>query len=294
MTTLESVVGAVRTRSGAWNLARGLAFGAGCGALAWALGLPWLAALLIVAGGSVGFAHRLTEVDAARLIDTAAQLDGQLECAWDHRAESAPIALAQRERALAAFAARSDVRVVRPASPLWLLPLAAWAWPLTMSPRVPKPSPPRPAVASADSGAAGSATSAATPSSTIADAGATRSRATARKTDPDAGVAGDGGSGAGSPTAGGHRGGVGERAGDRSGGAAGRAKARIRAGVGPSLVVPRAAGVGVAGGAAGAAAAPLGRAPLDDVADPARPYPRRYRDVVTAWFDRDERGRQGK
>jgi len=292
---LQARVDGVRRHVGGWNAVRGGAVGGAVAAVAAAYGEPVGAAVMTLLGIALGASLRPGPRDAARRLDEAAELDGQVECAWDHLGRDTPMVLAQRRRALKALADRADLRVVRPPSPAWSLLLLSWAWPLLSTPgEVSDRSEPDHSIEAlaAARGAGGTDRADAHALRGAADAG---TRAVAHRMAPDAGATGDGGRGSGAPTTAGRRGGVGARAGERAGGAAGRAATDVRAGAGPELVVPRAAGVGVASPGTAprpqAGPGPIGRAPLDDVADPARPYPRRYHEVVSAWFGRDARGR---
>ncbi len=286
MNDLETPIEAVRNAEGRWRTLRALGLAAGSSALGWhldfaALGLAAGVALLLAAWWT-----RPSASAAARRLDRAAALDGALECAWDHRKGDDPILAAQRARALRALPADAAARATTRPSLLWALPAALWLLPAQEVRVAPEgsggpPSPGAPAPAAVD-GAEGARRGEA--------AKAARAAAKAARSEPDAGgSAGDAGpGGAGDPSATGVAGGVGARAGDRAGGHAGGAAIAPSPGEGPALVLPRAAGVGEGAGA-GAAASPAGRPPVDDVADPARPYPRRYREVVTAWFSLSER-----
>ncbi|MEZ4430956.1 MAG: hypothetical protein R3F65_00985 [bacterium] len=83
---------------------------------------------------------------------------------------------------------------------------------------------------------------------------------------------------------------MGFHAADERGGGSGRRRVPIRPGAGVDLAVPSAAGDAVAAMAPGRAVVGRTPPPPDAIADPARPYPGRYRGVIAAWFDRDARG----
>ncbi len=296
MSSLDERVAAVRRRAAGWNAVRGGALGAGVAAVAVGLGghPAWVAAA--AAGALVGWTLRPTPVDAARRLDRAAGLDGALECAWDNRSRDSAVARAQRRRAARGLEAQEEARVLgmavgRPRV-AWALPVTLWAW-VAVAP------PPGSAPEALSTGAHANAELGVTDPSegavaarpgVVPQPGAARAATAPPTVDAAVGAeAADGGAGAGPEGVRGRVGGVGTRAGDRSGGRSGATPIAAIPGEGPALLMPRAAGVGAPGGAMrGDGPSPLGRRPADDVADPARPYPRRYREVVTGWFDRGE------
>ncbi|MCB9524400.1 MAG: hypothetical protein H6702_13660 [Myxococcales bacterium] len=279
------------------GLARLAAWGApaigACGAAA-ALGLPSAlagAGALAAAAAALLWPTSLSAV--AQRIDAVGGLEGAVECAWDNRGSAEPIQTAQRSRALQAWDR---------AGPLWPAPVRwpaftlalIWIWPLSQ----PAPGP----VAGLGVGGSAPTPGAGVPRQAIPD---TQDAGPIAETAPDAGGRGaadpqrdggpppataDGGVG-GQPTAVGQAGGTGQQAGDRVGGGPGRVAASTPGSAGgPQVNLGRGAGdrAPADGPGVGAAPLPIGRAPLDDVADPARPYPPRYQRLIGRWFARKE------
>lgn len=283
MSALDAAVGGVRRAQRRRRALIGAAVGVGAaGVMAWA-GQPgvWVAGLVPVA---VAVGWPAPARAAAERLDAAAGLDAAVVCAWDHRARSGAMVEAQRAQALAGLAARGRVRAVPRPSPLWALCGLVWVGPLMAGGVEVEPA------ASGDgvlieAGEAPRAAEAATPA--VAEERGARAQASPPSADePDAGIAeGDGGPG-GQPTGVAERGGVGAEAADQRGVGAGRGEVAMRAGDGVGLRVPVAGGDAEASGEPGRAVVGRTPPPPDAIADPARPYPSRYRRVIAAWFDR--------
>lgn len=228
-------------------------------------------------------------VVGAREIDRAGGLEGAVECGWDHRTALTPMAVAQRRRVISRLGAAPIA--LRGPSPMWLLSLGLWALPFVIKP--PASSGGEVADAHRDR-AAGSNAPDGGPSQAQgpdggADGGVGAGRRTAKagtkgsaRRAEDAGVGERGQPGA--ATGQGTVGGVGSKAGDtaaagpsanRVGRRLGFSGLKIGRGRGPAKVVARGT----------ADAPPVAPTQLDDdVTDPARVYPARYRGVVGAYF----------
>lgn len=271
---VESAVAQVRARGGARRALVGAALGLAGGAVLAGVGGSVAWALLAALGAALGFASRASPVHAARWLDAQASQDGAIECAWDNRLRTTPHAVAQRARAAAALPPARPA--LGPAMAALTGALALWAWPLTQTPATVSP------VAQPENPAPGAPIPAETPQT--ADAGAGRTVAKAEPPTTDLGVSSDGGAG-GQQAATAKVGGVGLNAGDQPGD-------RVAVGEAPRLTNPGervAVGPGdIQSTARRAGVVPPGPIPagMDDIADPARAYPRRHRAVVTAWFDR--------
>lgn len=295
MSALEAAVGGVRRAQRRRRALIGAAVGVGAaGMMAWAgqsgawvaeawVAGVWVAGLTPVA---VAIGWPAPARAAAERLDAAAGLDAALVCAWDHRERGGAMVEAQRAQALAGLSARGRVRAVPRPSPLWALCGLVWLGPLMAGGVAVEPA----GVVGGDgvpieAGEAPRAAEAATP--VVAEERGARAQASPPSADePDAGIAeGDGGPG-GPPTGVAERGGVGAEAADQRGVGAGRGEVAMRAGDGVGLRVPVAGGDAVASGEAGRAVVGRTPPPPDAIADPARPYPSRYRRVIAAWFDR--------
>lgn len=285
---------------------RGAAIGLGLGAAGVALGAPVAVGLAL--GGSVAGVGGLWPAparSAVRRLDAAAGLDGALLCAWDHRDDDGPMHRAQRRRALAALAGRGDRPAVRAAPmpgwlwiagpALWLLPLLA---PVDGGPGV---DPGEQAAPDPGAEAVGAAAGVDAPEAPASPAEAEARARAAEGAAEDAGVVGDGGAGDGGAADGGGSGdsgaggavkripggAVGKAAGAQGGGGAGARSTPLVPGEGAPLILPAAAGDRDPGdGPAGRLVVGRTPPPPDAIADPARPYPSRYRPAIAAWFDR--------
>lgn len=288
---IAAVERALRRRTALRAGAAGLGVGA---LLALATGpAPGLAVGALAA--LVGYGWPVDRRAAVGRLDAAAGLDGALRCAWDHRDATDPMAAAQRRRAAADLDAAPAARAVPRPSPAWALAPLLWIAPLAGLGGPVEPAPAdRPEAPRADGPLAlGAAREAADPPEAAPDpvADDPAARARAGDTPPDAGPAdgapADGGEG-GAPTAIAERGAIGREAGDRAGGGAGATDVPLAAADGaPGLTLP------VARGSLAPGDGPTGRVvvgrtppPPDAIADPARPYPTRYRRAIAAWFDR--------
>ncbi len=275
--------------------------------LAWRRSAPALAVLggasgLLVAGGVTGWALLAVPLavawvaatwpswqTAAQELDRRGALEGALECAWDHRADPHPIAQAQQSRAVARAQslAQNEVKVSGP-SPAWALPLLLWATPLLIDTPPPEPNTAHSSGATdvgSDGGEALTDTS--PPDGGVAK---TRKAATTDRKRAAPNAEGDAGAAkAGASANGGEQGGVGKTPGSKAAYAAERA-AIERARAADELAVGRGHGPAAVVARGTADAPPVAPTDLDDdVTDPARVYPARYRKVVGAYFSRAKR-----
>ena len=224
---------------------------------------------------------------AARRMDAAAELNAEIECAWDHREETSAIHVAQRDRARARFAQASTGRVVPVPNLAWFLPAVLWfAVPTSTVPGVNEM-----ARSVADS-VTGSGSSTGTEGGDTAKTSPGESAATRATIQPPSQAQepkADGAPQTGQNVAGrGKTGGVGRQAGDRSGGRAGHREVKLGGQNGQAVAIGTALGVAGAGPVASGRAL-VGRSPPppDAIADPARRYPRRYHAAIAQWFDRE-------
>ncbi len=298
------VIGRMRRARALRGVSAGAAIGA---ALATATGaLPWLG--LAGLGAFVGLLWPLDPRDAVTRLDRAAGLDGALRCAWDHKDDAGPMSRAQQNQALAALEARRgvrgepapDVQAAPMPAPAWLLGAAAVILPFIFGPAAVAPTPA--VTGGAQSATAAQSPAAADPRPTVspsapAEAPAERDpRATAdepeSQNEPDGAVARapDAGRGSADGGVGGAvraEGVAGRAVGESGGGRAGARPVEARAGLGPALILPAATGDRAPGdGPAGRLVVGRTPPPPDAIADPARPYPSRYRRAIAAWFDR--------
>jgi hypothetical protein len=248
-------------------------------------GLPAVAALAGVAVVGAAWFWPRRPGRAIAGLEAAASLDGALACAWDHRTSAHPLHLAQRRRALRDLASREPVRPARRPSALWALPPLLWIGPILHGGTGPaRRSEPglTPAEVAAAAGQAPDEPPA--PPSPVTAPEAVAARATSDRApsgapeDADAGLGpgariGDAGTGGDdAPQVGGAD--KGGQAGQSSVTSAGRRGVALAEGTGAAVAL-----------ASGVVPGPV----RDDVADPARPYPRRFQPVITAWFDRARR-----
>lgn len=300
---LSAALRPVERRSRRASALRGASVGLAAGGIAALVGGPgWLA--LGLGGAAIGGLWPVDARAVAARLDAAAGLDGALRCAWDHRADGRPMARAQRRQALAALDARRaaiadppiHVRAAPAPAAGWLLgPLLA-ILPFVVPPAGAPPSAPGdPGAPEAAVGAPatepGAEVEPAAPEVAPAES---RAVAEAPEVDPDAGraeqpdagerrAAADGGAG-GAVRA---RGVAGSAVGESGGGPSSARPVTATPGEGPMLVLPAAAGDRPAGeGPAGRLVVGRTPPPPDAIADPARPYPSRYRQAIAAWFDR--------
>ena len=287
---LLRTVGRVRRTEMTWWAVRLASVAAGLGALAQLANVPggWLWSLAFVPivalwNGPDGHA-------AARRMDRAAGLDGEVECAWDHRDQTADIHVAQRDRARRHFARGLSGRVVPLPHLAWFAPALIW-FAVTETPGTP----------SMGQGTAQGEMAAAPPGEERARVSPTTSPKSGAVEKTDRAVASStprqpaDGPMRNERRAGGERvagtaktGGVGAQAGDRQGGRAGRREVALGGHPTDSIPLDAPSGAG-SDGARSTGRALAGRTPPppDAIADPARRYPRRYHTAIARWFDRD-------
>jgi len=206
-----------------------------------------------------------------RRLDRASTLEGALECAWDHRQRREPIFQAQRRRALRAFEAARPLQIERRPSVIWLLPLLLWTLPFDALEKGPATGERSSSPIQRERGAVQEAEGAKEEPLKESQEGAQHQ---ALQSAQDAGAErnkeSEAAKGSGDPQLQGRRGGVGKQAGDRQGP--------------PTLLISRERLK--AEGAELKLRSQGHRLKMNAVVDPARPYPPRYHQAVSAYFQR--------
>ena len=318
---LRSILTGVRRRATLGLVLRVCAGAAGGTALLATTGSSLFIALAVPVAGVIAALLGPSHHQAAKMLDRAAGTCEEVECAWDHRADGAPIAILQRRRVVERLGSRR-IPAVRRVSLAWSLGPLLWGWPIyTLTQTEPLASPlsednaPLSEAAIADSSRQGADSAdlepvdPMRPPDGLPPATSRAGAAAPPDTHPDAPEA-DGGlggpprtkkgtseraDGRGSARTGA---GIGGKAGDQRAGEAGRKSVKIQAGEGAELGMDRGAGTGPPDPDADPRSEG-GSEPVDSAVglantvaftptDPARPYPTRYQSLITAWFEQQK------
>ena len=231
--------------------------------VAWTLLLLCLGSLHVEAGQHT-----------AKHVDMTGQFDGQIECAMDHCAEEeSPVVVAQRARALKALAGQPIARHAPWPHPLWWVPVVGLLVTVGFTERVPTPATPTidsaPAFSAVDKRAA-----VVQPGSTLAKA-----KAKVAKTRMNVGGSAEEERATNTASTAVVAAGKGRQTGKVGGGASegrmipldGTGRARIR------------------NTKRQGAMSPLDAPSSDAIAEPARPFPKKYHAVIESWFLRKEK-----
>jgi hypothetical protein len=245
----------------------------------------WIAVLLYVFLES----RRLpTGRESAADLDLRSGLPGELECAWDNRALVDPTARAQRRLAVDRLVEQRPARLAQWPHPGWLAPpllclgvvLGTESGTSFDAPGVGVEASEVSKGVDLDHGGTNSANETA---ETSRDSMPTRARAVAAT--PGEEEAGKGPTDVPQKP----RAGVGQKAGDLSAGLSGIRELRSGGGEVEQIVLRASDGtIPIRGEASGRALAGQTPPPPNGIADPSRPYPRRYHRVIKAWFDRNK------